>query len=41
MKINSKVFAIPILTAYGLLDSSQHRDSKYLRINFRSTFNKP
>ena len=32
-KINSKAFAIPILTASGL-DSSQNRDSKCLRINF-------
>ena len=37
-KINSKAFAIPILTA-SRLDSSQNRDSKCLRINFCCIYN--
>ena len=31
---------MPILTATGL-DSSQNRDSKFLRINFYSAYNEP
>ena len=33
-KINSKTFAIPILTAVLSTRRSQNRDSKCLRINF-------
>ena len=35
-KVNSKAFAIPILTASAIKYSSQNRDSKCFRINFSS-----
>ena len=36
-KVNSKAFAIPILTGY-IGRCSQNRDSKWLRINFSFLF---
>ena len=40
-KVNSKAFAIPILTACAFIInySSQNRDSKCFRINFSSSYN--
>ena len=39
--INSKAFAIPILTAIYHIKSSQNRDSKCFRIYLLSFFNDP